>query len=238
MSTLLTDVSRIMAEVAAAEVMPRWRNLGTGDVSEKTGPDDLVTIADRGAELALTERLASYLPGSLVVGEEAVSADASVMRRLQERGPVWVIDPIDGTQAFAGGEPDFTVMVALVEDGRATAGWIYAPALGEIAYGGKDHGVWMGRDGKAPTSVARADVPARVGDMIGLLGKRNRAHPRNPVFVQYVDHDFVGCVRLRTVEAGRVLVVLVPHFFESSAHFSASSAIRFMSSSLKQSVVV
>jgi len=177
-ATLLTDVSRIMVEVAAAEVMPRWRNLGTGDVSEKTGPDDLVTIADRAAELALTERLAAYLPGSLVVGEEAVSADASVMRRLQERGPVWVIDPIDGTQAFAGGEPDFTLMVALVEDGRATAGWIYAPALGEIAYGGKEHGVWMGRDGKAATSRARADVPVRVGDMIGLLGKRNLTDAR------------------------------------------------------------
>lgn len=177
-SRLLTDVAGILAEVASSEVMPRWRNLSATDVAEKSGPDDLVTIADRRAELALTERLASYLPGSLVVGEEAVAADVSVMRHLSGRDPVWVIDPIDGTQAFATGEPDFTLMVALVEDGRATAGWIYAPALGEIAYGGREHGAWTGRGGASPTPVARIDAPSRARDMIGLLGKRNLTDAR------------------------------------------------------------
>src|SRR5690606_6840874 len=112
---MLSAVARAVADVAAAEVMPRWRNLGAGDIAHKTGPDDLVTVADKAAEFALTARLAALLPGSTVVGEEAVAADPTVMQRLSEPGPVWVIDPIDGTAAFATGEPNFTLMVALVE---------------------------------------------------------------------------------------------------------------------------
>jgi fructose-1,6-bisphosphatase/inositol monophosphatase family enzyme len=178
MSHLLTDVARIIADVAATEVMPRWRNLATSDIAEKTGPDDLVTIADSAAEAALTARLAAYLPGSLVVGEEAVAADASVIERLRGGGACWVIDPIDGTQDFATGAPDFTLMVALVEDGVATAGWIMAPARGAVAYGGQGHGVWLGRGGSAPTPVVRHPVPARIAGMTGLLGKRNLTEAR------------------------------------------------------------
>ena len=175
---LLIDVADMMAEVAAEEVMPRWRNLGASDVAEKSGPDDLVTIADGAAELALSRRLAALLPGSLVVGEEAVSADASVLGRLGGPGPVWVIDPIDGTSAFAAGEPDFTLMVALVEGGRATAGWILAPALGTIMCGGPDHGVWGGPSIAAAGRLSRPAMPLAISGMIGLLGKRNISEAR------------------------------------------------------------
>lgn len=170
---LLNDVTRILADVAASEVMPRWRNLGAGDVSQKAGPDDLVTIADQQAEIALTVRLAAVLPGSVVVGEEAVAADASVLSRLKGPAPVWVIDPIDGTSAFAAGEPEFALMVALVGGGRAELGWIFAPALGELTYGGRDPGVWHGNRGTPAAPLQRATPPSTLAAMTGLLGKRN-----------------------------------------------------------------
>lgn len=170
---LFADVARIMAEVAAREVMPRWRNLGAGDVAEKAGPDDLVTIADQACERALAERLASLLPGSAVVGEEAAAADPGVLGKLRRPGPVWVIDPIDGTLAFASGEPDFTLMVALVEDGQSKAGWILAPAFETILFGGVGHGVRQGSSPADALPVARPPLPGEVGAMTGLLGKRN-----------------------------------------------------------------
>ncbi len=170
---LLAAVTDILTEVASREVMPRWRNLGAGDVSEKSGPGDLVTIADQQCELALTHRLAALLPGSVVVGEEAVSADASVLDRLKGSGPVWVIDPIDGTSGFAAGEPEFALMVALVRNGQPELGWILAPALGEITLGGTSEGVWHGTGG-APAALLRKNalVPP-LSAMVGLLGKRN-----------------------------------------------------------------
>ena len=176
--TLLDAVAGIVAEVAATEVMPRWRNLGRGDIAEKSGPDDLVTVADKAAELALTARLASYLPGSTVVGEEAVAADPSVMQRLLGRDPVWVIDPIDGTAAFAAGEPNFTLMVALVERGEPKAGWILAPALGNVAFGGPGRGVWFGRSVGEAERLGQPPVPPSLAGMTGLLGKRNITEAR------------------------------------------------------------
>jgi fructose-1,6-bisphosphatase/inositol monophosphatase family enzyme len=171
--TLLIDVVRILAEVATSEVMPRWRNLGAGDVAEKAGPGDLVTVADQRAEAELAQRLGALLPGSVVVGEEAVSTDATVLDRLAGPGPVWVIDPIDGTSAFAAGEPEFALMVALVSGGRPEAGWILAPALGEVTYGGPERGVWQGTRGAAAAPLQRAVTPPLLKGMVGLLGKRN-----------------------------------------------------------------
>ncbi len=175
---LLTDVARIMAEVAAAEVMPRWRNLAAGDIAEKTGPDDIVTIADRMAEAALTARLETLLPGSVVVGEEAVAADARVLQRLRGPGPIWVIDPIDGTQAFATGETEFTLMVALVEGGKPAAGWIVAPALDMLAFGGVGRGVWHGESIATVAALSRPAIPPALSGMTGLLGKRNITEAR------------------------------------------------------------
>lgn len=175
---LIDAVARIMGEVAAAEVMPRWRNLGAGDVAEKTGPDDLVTIADQAAELALATRLRDLLPGSLVVGEEAVAADPAVIGRLSEPGSVWVIDPIDGTQAFAAGEPEFTLMVALVEGGAPKLGFVLAPAIGWIVCGGPGQGTFRSTSGAPLQPLAARGGPQPLSGMTGLLGKRNITEAR------------------------------------------------------------
>ncbi len=58
---------------------------------------------DREAEAWLTPRLAALVPGSRVVGEEAVEADPSLLEGL-EGGVAWLLDPVDGTSNFARGE--------------------------------------------------------------------------------------------------------------------------------------
>ncbi|MEZ5853478.1 MAG: inositol monophosphatase family protein [Hyphomicrobiaceae bacterium] len=171
--SLHDDVLAIMRDVAATEVMPRWRNLASTDIAVKTGPDDLVTVADQAAEAALTERLSKLLANASVIGEEAVAADPTVRERFRRPGPVWVIDPIDGTSAFAAGEPDFTLMVALVQDGAPAAGWIVAPALDHVVWGGMELGVWQAKGSAPPTTLTRPAIPETLSDMIGLLGKRN-----------------------------------------------------------------
>src|SRR5580692_7741557 len=111
----LLAIDQIIREVGVAEIMPRFRKLAAGDVQMK-GKDDPVTIADQESERVLTERFTDYLPGSTVVGEEGVSRDKSVLNRLKDDDPVWIIDPIDGTRNFVAGIPEFAVMVALVRN--------------------------------------------------------------------------------------------------------------------------
>src|SRR5690242_20515707 len=103
-------VARLIAETAAAEIMPRFEKLERHEIQEKR-PGDLVTVADLAAERRLSLVLQDLLPGSRIVGEEAVAADPCVLAALAEADPVWLIDPIDGTGNFAAGKPIFAVIV-------------------------------------------------------------------------------------------------------------------------------
>ncbi|WP_405805028.1 inositol monophosphatase [Streptomyces sp. NBC_00210] len=129
----LSDVEEAVRKAAATEIMPRYRQLAAHEIVEKNGPHDLVTTADRNAEEHLTESLTALLPGSVVVGEEAVHADPSVYEALQGDAPVWIVDPVDGTRQFVHGEPGFCTLVALARHGEVFASWTYAPALDEMA---------------------------------------------------------------------------------------------------------
>ena len=119
-------VSDIIRKVAKIEIMPRFQNLTKVDIREK-GPNDLVTIADERAEMALSEELLALLPGSRMLGEEGVDADPSLMARLHEDLPLWIVDPIDGTLNYANGRPVFGTIVALRAGGQQVGGWIYDP---------------------------------------------------------------------------------------------------------------
>jgi len=132
MTAIPTDrVAALLRELAASLVLPRFCNLQTGEIEEKS-PGELVTVVDRAVELALAPRLAALVPGSRVIGEEACAADPGLIRSLDD-GLVWLVDPIDGTANFAAGREHFAMMVALMRDGAALASWIHAPALGRMA---------------------------------------------------------------------------------------------------------
>jgi fructose-1,6-bisphosphatase/inositol monophosphatase family enzyme len=120
---VLDQVADLMREVAATVVLPRFRHLRESEVHVKS-PGDVVTIADQEAERALTIGLTGLLPGSEVVGEEAVAADPAVLSHVGDRGAVWIVDPVDGTNNFAAGKTPFAVMVALLRDGEPVASWI------------------------------------------------------------------------------------------------------------------
>jgi fructose-1,6-bisphosphatase/inositol monophosphatase family enzyme len=139
------EVARIVAAVGVSEVMPRFQNLLAGDIREK-GPGDFVTVADEAAERHLATALGALLPGSRIVGEEAVAADPRHLDALLEDVPVWLIDPIDGTANFASGRPIFAMMVALVHRGETLMGWIHDPVAQSTAIAIRGEGAW--RDGE------------------------------------------------------------------------------------------
>ncbi len=141
------DLDRCTAIIEAAgaeELMPRFRNLARGDIREKR-PGDLVTVADEACERRLAEALTELLPGSAVVGEEGVAADASTLDRIAEDRPVWIIDPLDGTYNFAHGRDRFVIIVALAYRGEAIAGWIHDPVRQVTAATVTGEGAWIGK---------------------------------------------------------------------------------------------
>jgi fructose-1,6-bisphosphatase/inositol monophosphatase family enzyme len=173
-------VAALMRDAAIAEILPRFRTLGAGDIREK-GPGQLVTDADVLAEVMLARTLTALLPAA-VVGEEAVAVDPGRLDALARPGPVWVIDPVDGTANFAKGDPRFAVIVALVVDGITAMGWIHDPLADHTVFAAAGGGAWCGdtRLGVLP-EVPLAEMAGSAGRKAALaagvasLGRRGSA---------------------------------------------------------------
>jgi fructose-1,6-bisphosphatase/inositol monophosphatase family enzyme len=136
------EVERIIRDVAARDIMPYFGRLGPADIDEK-GPGDLVTVADRTAEESLTAALTTVLPGSVVAGEEGISADPAIGDSIAGDVPVWIVDPIDGTHNFVADNVRFAVLVALALRGELLASWTYAPALDMMATATRGGGAYV-----------------------------------------------------------------------------------------------
>jgi fructose-1,6-bisphosphatase/inositol monophosphatase family enzyme len=155
--TDLIAITELMREVAKTIIMPRFGHIGPAELRTKSGPLDPVTVADEAAERALTLGLSQLFPGIAVIGEESVSADPALIGAIAGAAPVFVIDPIDGTQNYAAGLPLFGVMIALVEGDETCAGLIYDPIRDDTVVATKDHGAFLIRRETAGASVGPDD---------------------------------------------------------------------------------
>ncbi len=161
-------VLTLIQEVAADVIEPRFRSLTDDEVMEKN-PGDLVTVADREAEVLLTRRLAQAYPDALIVGEEAVSADPAILDKAAGADHWFTVDPVDGTKNFVHGNPDHAVMIGEVLSGEVVRGWIWQPQhrtafVAERGAGAWHDGVrmaWPSPDTQAPRG--RTSRRSRVG---------------------------------------------------------------------------
>ncbi|MEU6344842.1 inositol monophosphatase family protein [Streptomyces sp. NPDC046977] len=153
-------VEESVRAVADEEALSRFGRLAAGDISEKKGPRDLVTVADRRVEERLTRILTDLLPGSAVIGEEAVHGDPGLLDAWLGEAPVWIVDPVDGTSNFVRGDASFVTQVALAARGELLACWVYRPVDGVLATARRGEGA---RSGGRPLRLPAApDAPDEV----------------------------------------------------------------------------
>ena len=159
-------VAALMRETAAAELLPRFRNLADHEIQQKR-PGDFVTAADVASEQRLATGLAKILPGVPVVGEEAVEADPGLVALIGRPGEAcWIVDPLDGTANFAAGRDRFAMIVCLVRDAETIGGWILDVPNNRMAVAQKGQGVSL--DG------LRIEPREHTGSPRGLVGYRIR----------------------------------------------------------------
>lgn len=120
-----------LAEAAGAGTLDHFQSAALA--VEHKGDGSPVTAADLAAETFVRARLAERFPGDGVVGEEHDDTESTTGRR-------WVVDPIDGTKAFAKGVPLYATLVALVDEHGPAIGVIHLPALGETVAAGRGLG--------------------------------------------------------------------------------------------------
>ncbi len=155
----LLAVLKLIAERAGKEILAYYveGEEGDGPVVREKADSTPVTEADDAAEAVILEALAKLTPDIPVVSEEAAAGghlpDVS-------GGRFWLVDPLDGTREFLSRNGEFTVNIALIQDGRPVAGVVHAPALA-MTWAGAQAGVGLEADveatGPAVASFSETD---------------------------------------------------------------------------------
>ena len=111
------------------------------DISTKSGPEDLVTCADKKLSEILMAGLTREFPEYHIVSEEHPFEVASTQTRR------WFIDPIDGTKHYVQETGRWSVMLGLVDNDNPIFGIVYIPAKQTMYFGGPVCGTWKMVDG-------------------------------------------------------------------------------------------
>jgi len=155
----LIQVARLAGDVVMNVYRTDFAVRGKGDASP-------VTEADEQAEALIVPALEALLPGVPVVAEEAVSGG-----RTPDVGrSFWLVDPLDGTREFVSRNGEFTVNIALIEDGLPTLGVVLAPAIGRLFAGAVGRGAFV-EDAQGRRPIACRPVPDD-----GLVVVASRSH--------------------------------------------------------------
>jgi histidinol-phosphatase len=129
------EVASHACDRARAEILPRFRRVAVETKSDGSP----VTEADRAAEQAIRAVIEKAFPDDAILGEE-FGATQKVSRRR------WIIDPIDGTIAFARGIPLFTTLIALLVDDEPVMGMIDLPAVDDRIGGVRGGGLFRNEE--------------------------------------------------------------------------------------------
>jgi fructose-1,6-bisphosphatase/inositol monophosphatase family enzyme len=201
-------LDEIITAVATREILPRFGRLSAADVSEKTSAFDVVTVADRAAETAISAAVLQRWPATVIVGEETAGSEA-VIREQLAADDVLVLDPLDGTKNFTCGLPLFAVMAAVMRRGQIVDAIIHDPVTGTSAMASARAGAWLRRPGE-PAQRLRAAAPVPLEETDAIAGTRFAAEPLRSTFIanlaRLAGHQWFRCAghEYRLAAAGHV----------------------------------
>ena len=160
-----------------------------------------VTAADHTAEAiilaGIREEVTDKYP---IVAEEEMAAG-----RVPEigAGPFWLVDPLDGTRQFVQRRGEFTVNIALIDNGLPVLGVVQAPAMGAL-YWGSQNGAYAQNDGEAVRSIACRVPPA--DGVTAVVSRSHRTSETDAYLAQFTVREEItsgSSIKLCLVAAGR-----------------------------------
>jgi myo-inositol-1(or 4)-monophosphatase len=150
----ILSLAQTAAQMAGKAVIEQWDAYRLQ--LRYKGQSDAVSAADLQSNKIIAACIRADFPSIRILSEEDVES-----HRFDYSGPLWIVDPIDGTANYVRGHPYFGVSIAFAVDGVVQAGCVYAPALGETFTAIKGRGAFLnGRpiQTSSPASLARSIV--------------------------------------------------------------------------------
>jgi 3'(2'), 5'-bisphosphate nucleotidase len=172
---------RLVAERAGRVIMALYAEGEDIEVRRKADASP-VTEADVAAETFILQALETLTPRIPVVSEEAMAAGAQPDI---SGGLFWLVDPLDGTKEFLARNGEFTVNIALIQDGEPVAGVVHAPALAKTWSGAGPGSATFSEGDRTPQGIA-ARRPPKDG-LVVVASRRHGAAKELDSFL--ADHD-------------------------------------------------
>jgi 3'(2'), 5'-bisphosphate nucleotidase len=160
-----------IARQAGSAIMAVYRSGETGEISK--ADNSPLTLADMAAHRTIVEALTRLAPDIPILSEEA--ADILYPVRSQW-ARFWLVDPLDGTREFIKRNGEFTVNIALIENGEPVMGVVYAPVLDFCYYGARGAGAFVQRGSAAAQPIAVK--PHAAGEPIKAVASRSHSDER------------------------------------------------------------
>lgn len=164
LAAIAVEAGAVIMSIYASDVEVRLK----GDKSP-------VTLADVEAEAVILKGLAAFDPQTPVIAEEAVAGGKKPVAAPR----FYLVDPLDGTKEFISRNGEFTVNIAVIENGHPVTGIIFAPAIGRLFCGEKGQGAWqadfsVGDDLKKLTWRAFSTPPVPSQGVIAVASRSHR----------------------------------------------------------------
>lgn len=190
--TPLVDPLLQLAKIAGERIMDIYN---AKDIGQRLKDDQSpVTLADLAAHNCLAPAL-KQLADWPVVSEE----DAASLAFRTSASRFWLIDPLDGTKEFIAKNDEFTVNIALIDQGRSVLGVVYAPALALLYWGGPGLGAYRVQDGRTQAiSVAQYASKQKQTQTCRVVASKSHLNAATQKFI-----DKLGSVSL--IQAGSSL---------------------------------
>lgn len=162
----LVRLAAIAAEAGRTVLEHYHENVAVAYKADQTP----VTAADHAAHRLIAERLRAWDATVPLISEEGEIPPAGIRHGWSR---FWLVDPLDGTREFLSRNGEFTVNIALIEEGIPVLGAVAAPALNLLYYAGRGLGSWK-REGDGPPVrlLSRPPVPG-----VAVRVVESRSHP-------------------------------------------------------------
>jgi 3'(2'), 5'-bisphosphate nucleotidase len=185
MNSLLPQVVNI-SRLAGAAIMEVYHSGDSGETSKSDNSP--LTLADLAAHRLIVAELNKLTPDIPVLSEEA--ADIPYSERSQW-SRFWLVDPLDGTKEFIKRNGEFTVNIALIENGIPVLGVVYAPVLDVCYYGSQSAGAYVQRADAAAQAVTAK--PQMTGTPVKVVASRSHSDERTDALLKKLgDHECIS----------------------------------------------
>lgn len=174
---LLKDIAALSVNAGQA-ILDIYTREDFGVTYKQQDANQPLTLADKAANDVIEVGLSNLEPHTPILSEESKSVPFS---QRASWGRFWLVDPLDGTKEFIKRNGEFTVNIALIQDGKAVLGVVHAPVLGVTYFGASGLGAFKTKDGNTePIGVADYSK----SDVVKIVGSRSHGGPELEGFIK------------------------------------------------------